>query len=129
MFRRSGINARRSRTVGGVAPTYEVPSSRAQRGIPVAVETVPSPHSGRQGRGKSRPRHRVSPGPPLSVAAVASPRADRAGCRLRPARARTGRVRGAPPDRKSVVEGKSVSVRVDLGGPRIIQKKNKIKLI
>src|SRR3546814_15336434 len=28
-------------------------------------------------------------------------------------------------DRKSVVEGKSVSVRVDLGGGRIIKKKNK----
>src|SRR3546814_17970086 len=31
------------------------------------------------------------------------------------------------PDRKSVVSGKSVSVRVDLGGRRIIKKKNKIK--
>src|SRR3546814_11843740 len=31
-------------------------------------------------------------------------------------------------DRKSVVEGKSVSVRVDLGGRRIIKKKNKIKI-
>src|SRR3546814_17346531 len=30
-----------------------------------------------------------------------------------------------PKDRKSVVEGKSVSVRVDLGGRRIINKKNK----
>src|SRR3546814_20536493 len=30
-------------------------------------------------------------------------------------------------DRKSVVEGKSVSVRVDLGGRRIINKKNKKK--
>src|SRR3546814_12683183 len=30
-------------------------------------------------------------------------------------------------DRKSVVEGKSVSVRVDLGGRRIIKKKNIIK--
>src|SRR3546814_14071856 len=30
-------------------------------------------------------------------------------------------------DRKSVVEGKSVSVRVDLGGRRIIKKKNKKK--
>src|SRR3546814_12167345 len=30
-------------------------------------------------------------------------------------------------DRKSVVEGKSVSVRVDLGGRRIIKKKQKIK--
>src|SRR3546814_12173965 len=29
-------------------------------------------------------------------------------------------------DRKSVVTGKSVSVRVDLGGRRIIKKKNKI---
>src|SRR3546814_19680515 len=28
-------------------------------------------------------------------------------------------------DRKSVVEGKSVSVRVDLGGRRILKKKNK----
>src|SRR3546814_19850387 len=38
------------------------------------------------------------------------------------------RARRAPsprPDRKSVVEGKSVSVRVDLGGRRIIKKKNK----
>src|SRR3546814_13085803 len=30
-----------------------------------------------------------------------------------------------PKDRKSVVEGKSVSVRVDLGGRRIIKKKKK----
>src|SRR3546814_14196383 len=30
-----------------------------------------------------------------------------------------------PADRKSVVEGKSVSVRVDLGGRRIIKKKKK----
>src|SRR3546814_11560364 len=30
-------------------------------------------------------------------------------------------------DRKSVVQGKSVSVRVDLGGRRIIKKKNTIK--
>src|SRR3546814_13656358 len=32
---------------------------------------------------------------------------------------------GAGRDRKSVVSGKSVSVRVDLGGRRIIKKKNK----
>src|SRR3546814_13821122 len=35
----------------------------------------------------------------------------------------------ASPDRKSVVTGKSVSVRVDLGGRRIIQKKNHIYYI
>src|SRR3546814_15656053 len=38
---------------------------------------------------------------------------------------RTGKGRGTL-DRKSVVYGKSVSVRVDLGGRRIIKKKNKI---
>src|SRR3546814_20753337 len=32
----------------------------------------------------------------------------------------------APSDRKSVVEGKSVSVRLDLGGGRIIKKKKSI---
>src|SRR3546814_11452152 len=32
-----------------------------------------------------------------------------------------------PGDRKSVVEGKSVSVRVDLGGRRIIKKKTQLK--
>src|SRR3546814_17012144 len=32
-----------------------------------------------------------------------------------------------PQDRKSVVQGKSVSVRVDLGGRRIIKKKNTIE--
>src|SRR3546814_19056660 len=36
-----------------------------------------------------------------------------------------GSVMKAEKDRKSVVEGKSVSVRVDLGGRRIIKKKNK----
>src|SRR3546814_20083144 len=33
--------------------------------------------------------------------------------------------KAAPEDRKSVVSGKSVSVRVDLGGRRIIKKKKK----
>src|SRR3546814_9165385 len=36
-----------------------------------------------------------------------------------------GRVRPRPEDRRSVVQGKSVSVRVDIGGRRIIQKKTK----
>src|SRR3546814_20575976 len=43
--------------------------------------------------------------------------ADRIGARDDPAR----------PDRKSVVSGKSVSVRVDLGGRRIIKKKTNKK--
>src|SRR3546814_16105856 len=46
------------------------------------------------------------------------PRANRGGCRGR------GRRDGSQ-DRKSVVEGKSVSVRVDLGGRRIIKKKTR----
>src|SRR3546814_17658829 len=37
---------------------------------------------------------------------------------------RAGRRHGGAVDRKSVVEGKSVSVRVDLGGRRIIKNKN-----
>src|SRR3546814_16687697 len=51
--------------------------------------------------------------------AVTQPRRERTGLR------RTG-VRGSQ-DRKSVVEGKSVSVRVDLGGRRIIKKKKETK--
>src|SRR3546814_1491829 len=35
-----------------------------------------------------------------------------------------GGLRDYPADRKSVVQGKSVSVRVDLGGRRIIKQKN-----
>src|SRR3546814_21057417 len=35
------------------------------------------------------------------------------------------RIKPPFPDRKSVVQGKSVSVRVDLGGGRIIKKKKK----
>src|SRR3546814_19233342 len=38
-----------------------------------------------------------------------------------------GRGRARPEDRKSVVEGKSVSVRVDLGGSRIMKKNKKKK--
>src|SRR3546814_19766435 len=37
------------------------------------------------------------------------------------------RQRKGAADRKSVVSGKSVSVRVDIGGRRIIKKKNKAK--
>src|SRR3546814_19791527 len=43
-----------------------------------------------------------------------------------PARARRAPARSDGRDRKRVVEGKSVSVREDLGGRRIIKKKNKI---
>src|SRR3546814_14993392 len=41
----------------------------------------------------------------------------------RPGGARPGRRAAAAGDRKSVVEGKRVSVRLDLGGRRIIKKK------
>src|SRR3546814_12097891 len=49
--------------------------------------------------------------------ALAASRADRAG------RSKKEPRRIAAPDRKSDVEGKSVSVRVDIGGRRIIKKK------
>src|SRR3546814_13395923 len=45
-----------------------------------------------------------------------------AGARIEIGIGRTGRDDKAGEDRKSVVEGKSVSVRVDLGGRRIIKK-------
>src|SRR3546814_15222050 len=60
--------------------------------------------------------------------------ADRAGCRCRNCSASDCAARGGLPgthrrphgqDRKSVVEGKSVSVRLDLGGRRLIKKKYK----
>src|SRR3546814_15219556 len=60
--------------------------------------------------GGRRDRRRDAPGQRRGAA----PR--RRGRRLRRGRRRT--------DRKSVVSGKSVSVRVDLGGRRIIKKKN-----
>src|SRR3546814_21121706 len=41
---------------------------------------------------------------------------------------RPGRSAEPAPDRKSVVEGKSVSLRVDRGGRRIIKKKNTISI-
>src|SRR3546814_11144223 len=72
----------------------------------------------------------------LELAGAASPSLDAAAAELRAAEA--GRqIAGLRPnpslaidaekDRKSVVEGKSVSVRVDLGGRRIIKKKKKEK--
>src|SRR3546814_17845677 len=66
-------------------------------------------------------RPRRPPCVPLRKHAPTTERApgrDRAGAVDRPSRCRAG-----PRDRKSVVSGKSVSVRVDLGGCRIIKKK------
>src|SRR3546814_20163119 len=55
--------------------------------------------------------------------------AGKAAAPLRPGqcrrRAADGRLSGLRPDRKSVVEGKRVSVRVELGGRRIIKKNKK----
>src|SRR3546814_13689620 len=47
----------------------------------------------------------------------------------RPPRVLGGMGQRAPADRKSVVKGKSVSVRVDLGGRRIIKKKKENEII
>src|SRR3546814_13973795 len=52
---------------------------------------------------------------PREGAGSCPPETRRAGC--------ASATRGAARDRKSVVKGKSVSVRVDLGGRRIIKKK------
>src|SRR3546814_16018879 len=62
------------------------------------------------GRGRARPSSRSG----RRAAAIAAPAAG----------SRPGRpgARRSPTDRKSVVSGKSVSVRVDLGGRRILNK-------
>src|SRR3546814_19232732 len=65
---------------------------------------------------------RPCPPPDGGSAAAAAERAQRAD----PRRDRVGRLSRSG-DRKSVVQGKSVSVRVDLGGRRILKKKNKRK--
>src|SRR3546814_16071420 len=57
----------------------------------------------------------------------ADPAQHQGGARARPRdRPVQGRDRGPDQARKSVVSGKSVSVRVDLGGRRIIKNKNHI---
>src|SRR3546814_13708924 len=65
---------------------------------------------------------RIDERPPFS--ALPSPRRRTARPAAAPRNPKEGpRRRARSEDRKSVVEGKSVSVRVDLGGRRIIQKK------
>src|SRR3546814_11693447 len=80
------------------------------------------------------PRHRHAGGAaPALVARCAGPAVLRHGAparrggpagRLVPAGDERPRDAAGPADRKSVGSGKSVSVRVDLGGRRIITKKN-----
>src|SRR3546814_8635257 len=65
--------------------------------------------------------------PEIRLGTVQAPTSRAAGQARRAAQAVHGdsRLRAVPEDRKSVVSGKSVSVRVDLGGRRIIKKKTK----
>src|SRR3546814_14771591 len=58
---------------------------------------------------------------PTNISTKSEPEMVKNGTFASPAMARASSVL---PDRKSVVSGKSVSVRVDLGGRRIIKKKN-----
>src|SRR3546814_14312519 len=64
-----------------------------------------------------------SPNSPLSVAAATKPGKENNSRRLRPVFIRKSR---SHRERKSVVEGKSVSVRVDLGGRRLIKKERTV---
>src|SRR3546814_20233847 len=68
-------------------------------------------------------RHRATEALPAARAPALLRRASRANI-VRPAPL-PATAQPEPGDRKSVVEGKSVSVRVDLGGRRIIKKKKK----
>src|SRR3546814_13815143 len=60
---------------------------------------------------------------PRRLSGPALGKAPRQSCSPRPCRRRSASTDAAHLDRKSVVSGKSVSVRVDLGGRRIIKKK------
>src|SRR3546814_18187027 len=70
------------------------------------------------GRARSHASARGGKGRQLSAATITCPR--RQGACLQSA---------LPADRKSVGSGKSVSVRVDIGGRRIIEKKKKIDIM
>src|SRR3546814_17113394 len=83
-----------------------------------------------QGRGgRSEPRGAGDEAPAAAAAAGGDARGRSAAHGAGPAGARRLRARepagAARQDRKSVVWGKSVSVRVDLGGRRIIKQKKK----
>src|SRR3546814_11073933 len=59
----------------------------------------------------------------IAIVAAAEDRAVEIGARVDAPPVKAGGKPGVETDRKSVVEGKSVSVRVDLGGARHIKKK------
>src|SRR3546814_11284008 len=73
----------------------------------------------------ARPRRGSSAGPELPANSRATRRFPLGGERAAVGRPHCARRQRGTPDRKSVVEGKSVSVRVDLGGGRFIKKKKK----
>src|SRR3546814_12449403 len=97
---------------------------RPQPSLPLTRQGRPCrdrPRRQRPSRQRPRRQHRREPLPPLAGPLGAG--ALRTG-RSRPLVRLDARRRGERRlDRKSVVEGKSVSVRVDLGGRRIIKKK------
>src|SRR3546814_14397928 len=88
-----------------------------------------SHHAARRPRNRKRDARRLVPdraaaGCPCAPAvATAGGRDDGAGGRDRGGRGGGDRIVGTLADRKSVVSGKRVSVRVDLGGRRLIKKK------
>src|SRR3546814_20311136 len=94
---------------------------RASRGCPPPFQQAPY---GRRGHDLQR-RDRLDPALRCRLAARAILSPDRRAAAARIERPRLGC--GCGEDRKSVVSGKSVSVRVDLGGRRIIKKKTKKK--
>src|SRR3546814_19478897 len=102
------------------------------RGYGPPVPPAPDRARGRRARRTATPHHRRAPGricrcAPRSRVGAAALRRDARGIRHRDILCpRAARPR-AQPDRKSAVWGKSVAVRVNLGGRRIItKKKNKV---
>src|SRR3546814_19345886 len=121
---RSTARAARRRPAAALRPGYARKAAAYSRNAPPWRTAFPPPerHIADDSSGPMPPRRSYAPHPRDIAAGTI--------CRfpLDPGRGAgrfpTGR---HPPDRKSVVVGKSVSVRVDLGGRSILNKKKKIK--
>src|SRR3546814_12225751 len=104
-------------------PQNPPPLRPAARDHPLSADRRADEGRDLETRDDTAPRHRRT-GAPLFSRRVGPCPARRIPSH-RPARHRRGGRRDQrPPDRKSVVSGKSVSVSVDPGGRRIIKKKN-----
>src|SRR3546814_11028235 len=117
---RTNQTARKS--TGGKAPRKQVASKAARKSAPVSGAGVKKPHRFRPGTVALREIRRYQKSTELLIRKLPFQRLVREIAQdYKP----DLRFQSAAADRQRVVSGKSVSVRVDLGGRRIIKKKTK----